>query len=187
MANNHNHDHDNVLTSTGWFPSLIKDEYLEDGVIAVHIDLPKKAKRYTKRLVRKFDNATDVDMAWTDNAETADIRVKTRTDLWDQGYLGLAYWENDQFYATIQEDIVTNWVTKRGNNTPERRAYRRHAHYVITHELLHTFGMEHPYGDGYNPNYDTSDTAMSYNCQQCFDGFTDIDLDNLRTFWETPV
>lgn len=34
---------------------------------------------------------------------------------------------------------------------------------TILHEIAHTIGLGHPYGDGYNSFYSRSDTIMSYN------------------------
>jgi hypothetical protein len=34
---------------------------------------------------------------------------------------------------------------------------------TIVHEIGHTLGLDHPYGDGFNPLYNHDDTMMSYN------------------------
>jgi hypothetical protein len=36
-------------------------------------------------------------------------------------------------------------------------------HISIWHEMGHTLGLDHPYGDGYNSFFDRGDTIMSYN------------------------
>lgn len=56
--------------------------------------------------------------------------------------------------------------------------------YLITHELGHVIGLDHPYGNGFNPRYDILDTVMSYNTDKklrSFKGFTTSDIKALES------
>ena len=60
--------------------------------------------------------------------------------------------------------------------------------YIITHEILHNFGLEHPNDNGYDPNFTTRDTLMSYNWTGTYQGITDLDQQALQYNWGTdPV
>lgn len=53
--------------------------------------------------------------------------------------------------------------------------------WVIPHEIGHTLGLAHPYGDGFNPLFNRSDTVMSYNRGGSF--YTDSDRTALQQLW----
>jgi len=55
---------------------------------------------------------------------------------------------------------------------------------TILHELGHTLGLSHPYGDGPNPDYDVRDTIMSYNdLDPAQNGFSTSDVAALQEIW----
>ena len=75
-----------------------------------------------------------------------------------------------------------SWLDKGGKRlTNEER-------FVITHELGHAAGLDHPFGNGYDSNFSSSQTVMSYN----LDGpaplnYTELDQQALRAIWSVQV
>ena len=60
---------------------------------------------------------------------------------------------------------------------------------TIDHEIAHGIGLGHPYGDGFNENYSTVDTVMSYNDvyyengEEVYFGFTPSDDAAISYWW----
>ena len=60
--------------------------------------------------------------------------------------------------------------------------------YILRHEIGHALGLSHPDGEGSNPDWDVSDTIMSYNVWSgpgifTYYGFTDLDKQALNELW----
>ena len=55
--------------------------------------------------------------------------------------------------------------------------------FIISHEILHTLGLEHPLGAGSTEGFDWSDTTMSYNRNGLFQGMTELDKSALQELW----
>ena len=163
--------------------------FLDDGDFDVWIDptLPKHVKKFTKRLIRMMDRVTGTEISRTKDESEADIFVHDveNYDNWSEEYqdsAGLQYWNNGKAHATWldqfnEEPHVT--INKRGKKQPSD-----FTKYLITHEVLHAFGLSHPFDDGRHPSYDTYDTAMSYNINgDSFVPLRPADITALQQIW----
>ena len=87
----------------------------------------------------------------------------------DSNTAGLAHIRNGVTNAMFRSDDVLTTFDK----------------YVISHEILHVFGLYEPNGNGYSKGFDTADTLMSYNPDQTgytFD-ITSRDAHALQLAW----
>ena len=156
----------NGLVSETWGPWMKENwGFLDDNKVDFYVDLsiPKQQRRFARRMIRKIDRVTNTKMQMQHDINLADVIVDD-VDNYDKfgdefsNANGLAYSEGDKMYATW----LTNWneikITRKGKQRVSN--YNRR---LITHEILHTLGISHPFEDGANPNYTNRDTAMSYN------------------------
>jgi len=159
---------------------------LDDGDIDFYVDpkMSKVHKRFTKRLIKRINKLTETDIIINHNKSEADVVVETRDNYKDMGYegaAGLAFWKGDKQYAT--------WLTEYNNRTIKNKRGRRNptkwVQKLITHEVLHTLGLDHPMGQGYNPDYNNEDSAMSYNMSNygLSTALRPADVMALQTLW----
>ena len=88
----------------------------------------------------------------------------------DANVIGLATLTSGQMWAS--------WKNFGGSSLTTMEAE------TILHELGHTLGLGHPYGDGPNPDYDVHDTIMSYNdFDPAQNGFSRSDIAALQEIW----
>ncbi len=213
-GHSHDHDHDHshsdpeVLHATGWHnwaPAQITD-----GIIDVWIspDLPAIEYDFAAALIQEIDEiiGTPVRLSIIDQA---DIKVhrSTMADYVQHGTttaFGLAYSEGSVAHATwanepmdksgyqnaAPSDPLVGPLPQRFTPAPVHPLFPQpqelsiRGKNVITHEILHTFGLSHPLDDGNAPGFDWSDTAMSYNLAPFTgSGITHLDTLALASIW----
>jgi hypothetical protein len=131
------------------------------------------------RLIRNFlkgiDKLTGLPFEYVRSKEEAVMDIYSLKRYFDPSVIGSTYFTQDGYDVTWQN-------MKRGRVGMEERV-------TIKHEILHVLGLDHPYGDGFNYGYDTSDTLMSYFTRRGFDSLTGSDRAALVSLWgtESPV
>ena len=160
--------------------------HLDDNDVDVYVapDLPRKTKRFARRLVRKVNKVTDFDIIINNKKSEADVIMDDR-DNYDflgedfSNAVGVAYWEDDKVYATWKEEYSEPIKNRKG-----RYRLDGWSRYVITHEFLHTLGLDHPFGVGDNNDYTNKDTVMSYNITRFYGNpMRSADVAALQELW----
>jgi hypothetical protein len=164
-----------AIISRGWARSLWKFSG-RDGIVDYHVNdrgrgrgnLPMSPTEvgFIRDTFQLLDRLTGLSFVERKTASSADIRVHCASNL--GGSQGLASRSNGWF------DVY--WKDKRGWDLTR---FEKH---LIRHEIAHTLGLDHPYGVGANPRYDTKDTVMSYNWRGNTN-FTASDVSALRELW----
>jgi hypothetical protein len=164
-----------AIISRGWARSLWNFSG-RDGIVDYHVNdggrgrgnLPMSPSEagFIRDTFKLLDRLTGLSFVERKTASSADIRVNCASKL--GGSQGLAYRANGWF------DVY--WKDKSGWDLTR---FEKH---LIRHEIAHTLGLEHPYGVGANPRYDTKDTVMSYNWRGNTN-YTDSDISALRELW----
>ena len=89
------------------------------------------------------------------------------------GFVGLAEDNGSQYVAT--------WKDYGGKRLT---AYELS---TIKHEIGHTLGLDHPYGDGDYKGITTRDTLMSYNEPEVVTEYSKTDIEALQFLWGAPT
>ena len=154
----------------------------DDGRLFVFVDrkgfygerMTRKEFKHTKRVLRQIEDITGVDIKLGtsikfERKSELDI-IQVDPDGQDYGVVGV--WSPEEWGAVIAYENFSGGV--------------RYDDYIelstITHELGHAFGLDHPPGGGYDPNYTTADTIMSYNDTGEI-GFSRSDIQQLDAIW----
>tara|TARA_B100000073_G_scaffold328109_1_gene314367 strand:- start:144 stop:779 length:636 start_codon:yes stop_codon:yes gene_type:complete len=155
----------NNLVDDTWVTYIRTNTFLDDNKIDMHVsaDIPKSFKRYAKRMIRKIDKLTGTKIRVSNNPATADIIVDDvdnydKFDIDDANGLAFVDVPTNKMYATWLVDWNHCDYNRRGKCKVWNYTKR-----LITHEILHTLGLSHPFGNGNTEGYDNTDTAMSYN------------------------
>jgi len=156
----------NNLVDESWVTYIRTNTFLDDNRIDMHVsdDIPRSFKKYAKKMIRKIDRVTGTKIKIVNDETRADIIVDD-VDNYDKFGIddanGLAFTdvESNKMYATWLSD----WNHCDYNNRKGKCRVWNYTKRLITHEILHTLGLSHPFGNGNTEGYDNTDTAMSYN------------------------
>lgn len=163
------------ITSRGWAGSLRRFSG-KDGIVEYAVNtkgrgsdnlpMSKPERRFIHDTFEGLDRLTGLSFVQASSGSTADIRVNCARRL--GGSDGLAVRRQRRF------DLY--WKDQKG------WTLTRYEQHVIRHEIGHALGLDHPYGRGANPRYDTKDTVMSYNWRGNTQ-FTSTDVQALQQLW----
>ena len=158
----------NNLVDESWL-SVMKNPangFVDDNRIDIHVsnDIPKPFKGYTKRMIRKIDRLTGIKIKNTKMEEKADIIVD---DVEDYDKLGIGDANGVAYLDLKNMKMRATWLKEWNhcnyNNPKGKCKVWNYTKRLIIHEVLHTLGLSHPFGNGNTEGYNNTDTAMSYN------------------------
>lgn len=146
-----------------------------DGVVNVWINrngdfgalpLSRTEQRFIGLTLRQLDRITGLRFQRTQR-RASDLDISAVEDL-GGNLIGLTTRRRGWFEVA--------WEGRRGGQLT--RSERR----TIKHEIGHALGLDHPFGSGFNPRYNTNDTLMSYNIRRNAN-YTSSDVAALKFLW----
>ncbi len=178
-----------------------------DGVFDVFVDgsrLHRTELAHVLDVLGEVDSITGVPInvayAQTDNTDLV-VGHTPRGQLYDAGLedydsaQGLAWLHSDgDAHSSWRDDgNVTSFKKKRNKkgkvkfdedgNPKYRETLTGYGKYVITHEILHNFGLKHPNDNGLDPSFTQKDTVMSYRWDGTYHGIGTLDHQALQYLW----
>lgn len=139
---------------------------LQDGSRAQPISRQEAA--FIRQTMAEVDRLTGLKLVEKQRPRSTDIDLYRVADYRQKGLLG----ETTRYRGWFE----ITWENRGGNQVSKDERW------TITHEIGHSFGLDHPYGQPYSRRYDTSDTIMSYNASSNT-GFTRTDVAALQKLW----
>lgn len=178
-----------------------------DGVFDVFVDtsrLHKTELSHVLGVLRQIDSITGVPLrvACT-QTESTDLVVghTPKGQLYDvgleaqDGAQGISWLHSDgDVHSSWRDaDYITEFEKKRNKkgkvkrdedgNPKYRETLTEFGQWVITHEILHSFGLTHPHNEGLAPGFTQTETAMSYNWDGTYHGIAPLDQQALQYLW----
>jgi hypothetical protein len=141
--------------------------WLADSGEGQTLGISGRETKYIRQVFERLDQITGLEF------EEKDSRLKSDIDLYCVDRLN-----GSTIGVTTLRDswYEIEWVDRRGGELTRNEAW------VITHEIAHALGLDHPNNKPYDRRYDTMDTIVSYNYTG-FNGFTDSDAAALQSLW----
>lgn len=179
---------DTVLANDNGRGKFIQDRLDKtDGVFDVVMDVNRLKTSeliHVAEVLKEIDELTGIPLGVTTEVTDATDLVIGHIDVGEAYDVGLEDWNSATGLSWLHSDgdIHSSWrdSVKVTNSDDSISEYGK---WVITHEILHGFGLTHPNDDGYAPGYTHDQTAMSYNWQGVYHGIGVIDQGALQTLW----
>ena len=150
--------------SVGWRSSFFTNRVrLTDNVFDVTIDeatMSLAAQAYITNLIQEIDSITGIQVAVERPGIKPDLLIEKTYDWSEYSSLSGQDVSRAAGLAFVHDDIVH--ATWRERSTDVTGLLSTETKYVIGHEILHGFGLMHPGDDGYNPDFNSHDTLLSY-------------------------
>ncbi|KZR75358.1 hypothetical protein [Prochlorococcus marinus] len=158
-----------------------------DGIVEYSIFEPYGSSRpWNIGVSRQEEALIDSVFDWVESFTRLDF-VEVESTYADINISKIGYFtdENDNIInairgVTVQRDwgFEVIWADEYGSRLSIDEAE------VICHEILHSLGLDHPYGDGGHAGYTSFDTIMSYNdLDPGFNPPTLSDMQALQLLW----